>query len=384
MDAVEKLRNLEAYTQVEVDSPVGSPSAATVCPQNRDRGLPIQMAALPNGRRIPLLKTVLTAVCENNCSYCAFRKDRDFQRESFQPDELADTVMRLWRAKAIDGVFLSSGVAGGGVRTQDRLIAAAEILRLRREFSGYMHLKIMPGSEYGQVLRSMQLADRVSVNLEAPNQQRLNLLAPEKVFLPQLLQPLKWVDEIRRNEAPDQVWKNRWPSSTTQFVVGAVGESDLELLETAAYLHRDSHLSRVYFSGFSPVRGTPLENHAALNPWREHRLYQADFLLRDYGFDLEDLPFQVGGDLPIEVDPKLAWARVNLSHSPVEINLADLNELMRVPGIGPQGARAIISARRLERLRFLGDLKRLGIAAERAAPFILFNGQRAAFQLRLF
>ena len=384
MDAVEKLRKLETYTQVEVESVPASPAAKTSCPVNPIKELPIQMAALPNGKRIPLLKTVLTAVCENNCTYCAFRKDRDFQRETFRPDELADAVIRLWRAQVIEGLFLSSGVAGGGVRTQDRLIDTAEILRNRRGFTGYLHLKIMPGAEYAQVLRCMQLADRVSVNLEAPNQNRLDLLAPDKQFLPQLLQPLKWVDEIRRNVVPTQVWKGRWPSSTTQFVVGAVGESDLELLETAAHLHRDTHLSRVYFSGFGPVRDTPLENQPPLDPWREHRLYQADFLLRDYGFDLEDLPFQKGGELPLDVDPKLAWARDHLSQAPVEINRAELQELMRVPGIGPKGALAIVAARRQERLRFLGDLQRLGIAADRAAAFVAFNGRRAAFQLRLF
>lgn len=377
MDAVDKLRNLEAYTRVEVESP-------GACPLKQAGDLPIQMAALPNGKRIPLLKTLLTAVCENNCTYCAFRRERDFRRESFQPDELADAVMRLWRAKVIEGVFLSSGVAGGGARTQDRLIAAAEILRHKRGFSGYLHLKIMPGSEYAQVLRSMQLADRVSVNLEAPNQSRLNQLAPDKTFLAQLLQPLKWVDEIRRSQEPQAGWKGRWPSSTTQFVVGAVGESDLELLETSAHLHHGLHLSRVYFSGFSPVRGTPLEDHPALDSWREHRLYQADFLLRDYGFELEDLPFEGAGELPRDVDPKLAWARAHLIDAPVEVNQADLQELMKVPGIGPQGARAIVSARRQERLRFLGDLRRLGVAAERAAPFVAFSGKRAAYQLRLF
>jgi predicted DNA-binding helix-hairpin-helix protein len=174
------------------------------------------------------------------------------------------------------------------------------------------------------------------------------------------------------------------PSSTTQFVVGAAGESDLELLHVTAFLYRHLGLARAYFQAFRPVPGTPLEAHPPTPPQREHRLYQASFLLRDYGFSVEELPFQPDGNLPLDTDPKLAWAREHLAEAPVEVNRAGRETLLRVPGIGPQGADRLIAARRRGRLRDLQDLRALGIAAERAAPFILLDGRRPARQLPLF
>jgi predicted DNA-binding helix-hairpin-helix protein len=275
-------------------------------------------------------------------------------------------------------------VAGGGIRTQDKLLDTADILRNKIGFRGYIHLKIMPGAEKEQVERAMQLADRISVNLEAPNSERLRRLAPHKVFMEELLQPLKWVDEIRRSQPAYKGWNGRWPSTVTQYVVGGSDESDLELLTTTDWLHRNIHLGRAYFSAFSPIRDTPLENKAPTDPLREHRLYQASFLLRDYGFDLEELPFTQEGNLPLPKDPKLAWAQVNLSERPLEINRAEKQELLRIPGIGLKGANAILRARRTGKLRDLSMLKKLGVIAERAAPYILLDGQRAPAQLALF
>lgn len=168
---------------------------------------------------------------------------------------------------------------------------------------------------------------------------------------------------------------------TTQFVVGAVGESDLELLNTTAYLHNRLHLGRAYFSAFHPIHDTPFEDRPPVNPLRQERLYQASFLLRDYGFAVEDLPFTGRGDLPLEVDPKLSWARAHLVHSPVEINRAGRSELLRVPGIGPKAAAAILVSRRKGRLASVDDLRRLGIRAERALPFILLDGHIPPHQL---
>lgn len=349
------------------------------------QGFPIHMAALPNGRRMPLLKSLLTSACERNCYYCPFRAGRDTRRVSFQPDEMARTVVQLSSARTIQGAFISSGIAGGGIRTQDRLIDTAEILRNKLHYQGYLHLKIMPGAETAQIERAMQLADRVSVNLEAPNTSRLHLLAPQKDLLEELLQPLRTIEKIRSTRPGYQGWNGRWPSSTTQFVVGAVGENDLELLQTVSYLYRKLHLARSYFSGFSPVRGTPFEEKEAVNPWRQHRLYQASFLLRDYGFEVEELPFEGDGVLPLEIDPKQAWASQNLSQAPLELNRAWKEQLLRVPGIGPQGAQAILNARvKGGRLQSLEDLKALGVYADRAAPFILLDGHRPPAQLRLF
>ena len=378
MDALSKLRLLGPATRFEpteevVDAP-RSPSRRG----DNDLSDCIHKAVIPGGKRIALLKTLLTSACERNCVYCAFRQGRDFRRATFTPDELARLFMQLHRKGIAEGVFLSSGVAGGGPHTEDHLIATADILRRRYGFRGYVHLKIMPGAEREQVRAAMRIADRVSVNLEAPNTARLAKLAPHKAFAEELLERLRWVEEIRR-ETP-----GRWPSSTTQFVVGAGEESDVELLTTTEFLHRQLGLARAYFSGFAPVPDTPLEDRPATPPLREHRLYQSSFLLRDYGFTVEELPFDPTGNLPLESDPKLAWARRQLPHAPIEVNTADRSGLLRVPGIGPKGADRLLRERRRGRVRDLSDLRKMGIIAHRAAPFILLDGHRPPRQLTLW
>ncbi|MEW6567093.1 MAG: radical SAM protein [Chloroflexota bacterium] len=332
---------------------------------------------------MPLLKVMLSTACERGCLYCAFRAGSNCCRITFKPDELARAFLAVQRARVVDGLFLSSGILRGGANTQNRLLDTVEIVR-RAGFRGYLHLKIMPGAERGQVLRAMELADRVSVNLEAPTPERLQRLAPEKEFRDELLAPLRWVEEARRENPARRVGRDRWPSSTTQFVVGPAGESDLEILSTTAWLMRQLRLARCYFMAFTPVEGTPLENHPAEDPLREHRLYQASFLLQTYGFDLEDLPFGSDGRLPLAEDPKTAYARARLSEAPVEVNRAERGELLRVPGIGPRSAEAILRARRLGRLRELQDLRRLGVVSQRAAPFITLDGRQPSGQLRLF
>lgn len=392
MDTFEKLAGLNTAMRVEAaeDARIGTPpacyrpqaapvSTAGGC-EDPAEGLPITMAALPNGRRMPILKSLMTSACERNCNYCCFRAGRDLRRVTFKPEEMAGAVVRLTQKNVIQGAFISSGVIGGGSRTQDKLLDMAEILRHRMHYRGYLHLKLMPGAEYDQVLRAMQLADRVSVNLEGANTRRLQALAPQKIFMDELIQPLRWVEQIRQKLPPWQGWNGRWPSSTTQFVVGAVGESDLELLSTMAHLNKTVRLARGYFSGFSPTPDTPFEELPACNPWREHRLYQASFLLRDYGFELEEMPFERQGDLPLDVDPKLAWARANLGESPIEINRVDKEQLLRIPGIGLKGAQAILQARYKNHLRSLNDLKAIGVLTTRAAPFILLDGRRPPFQ----
>lgn len=352
--------------------------------ETKKHSLGVSQAVLPGGRRMALLKTLLTSACERDCYYCPFRARRNFRRATFKPEEMATVFAQMHRAGVAEGLFLSSGVAGGGVRTQDKLIDTADILRRRLKYTGYLHLKMMPGTERDQVLRTMQLADRVSVNLEAPNTERLRRLAPGKVFLEELLQPLKWAHELRLTMAPERFGLRRWPSLVTQFVVGGAGEDDVEILSTTHALTRQLKLGRVYFSAFSPVPDTPLENQAAEDPLREHRLYQASFLMRDYGFELEDMPFTQGQRLPLDRDPKQAWAEANLVDTRIEIGRAEVPELLKIPGIGPKGAAAIVAARRQARLRDIADLRRLGVLADRAAPYILINGRAPARQLSLF
>lgn len=356
----------------------------TTCAIKPSRDEPvIYNAALPNGRQIPLLKTLLTSACERDCYYCPFRAGRDFHRETFKPDEMSDLFMGLVKGGVAKGLFLSSGIAGGGIRTQDRLIDTAEILREKRSYQGYLHLKIMPGSEKDQVIRAMQLANRVSINLEAPNNQRLPDLAPHKVFLEELLRPLQWAEEYRRNNPSALSWNRRWPSLATQFVVGGSSESDLELLTTSNYLYRQLHLGRVYYSAFKPIPGTPLENKPAENPLRQDRLYQASFLIRDYGFDLEELPFLQSGNLPLDVDPKMAWASEFLVN-PVEINKANRQQLLRIPGVGPKNADKILNARHQQKFSQPEDLQKIGINVKRMLPFILLDGRHPTRQLSFY
>ena len=382
MDTLEKLTLLSENMRLEPAEEV-RPSGVSACgaidrvPSKDHPG--IFHASAPGGP-VPLLKTLLTSVCERNCYYCPFRAGRDFRRTSFKPDEMADLFTTMHRRGYVDGLFLSSGIAGGGVRVQDRLIDTVDILRRRKRFTGYIHLKLIPGADKDQVIRAMQLADRVSINLEAPNPARLKNLAPLKNYYEELMRPLIGAEEIRRQCTADKAFRGRWPSLTTQFVVGAVGETDLELMATSARLFSQLRLARIYYSAFDPVTDTPLENLAPESPVRQARLYQASFLLRDYEFDLEDLPFQPNGSLPLDKDPKLAWAEQNLRGRPLEINKASRHELLRVPGIGPKFADAVISARRAGPLRRVEDLRAAGIQPDRALPFILLNGKRPAYQ----
>jgi predicted DNA-binding helix-hairpin-helix protein len=384
MSDLEKLKELSSQSSFELDGETHSSTPpACFSPKERDQAF-VHPAQMPNGRRIMLLKTQLSSACERDCFYCPFRSGRDFRRATFPPEDFASLFMKLHERTLAEGIFLSSGIAGGGARTQDKLIDTADILRNKFHFRGYLHLKVMPGAEKDQVLRSMQLADRISVNLEAPNSERLARLAPRKTFFDELIQPLKWIASFRKTQPAEMFWKGHHPSAVTQFVAGGADESDLELLSTTQWLYRSLDLKRAYFSAFNPIRDPPLENKPAVDPLRQHRLHQASFLLRDYGFDLEDLPFNKTGDLPLHSDPKQAWAQTHLMHQPLEINQAGKQELLRIPGIGMRGAERIIRMRKMGMIRELSSLKKLGVITERAAPFILLNGRKPDAQLDFF
>ena len=334
--------------------------------------------ATPRGPK-PVLRTMMTTACERNCFYCPFRAGRSSaERLTLQPDEMADGFMRLHKAGMVDGLFLSSGIIGGGVRAQDKIIDTAEILRKKQNYPGYIHLKIMPGSEYEQVRRSMQLADRVSINLEGATPGRLASLAPQKEFWDDLMQRLLWTEQIRSRERVRA-------SAVTQFVVGAVGDTDLELVSLSEKLYRQTRLARVYYSSFYPVPDTPFDNLAPASLKRQHRLYQASFLLRDHNWDTEDIGFGADQNLRLDVDPKQAWADIHLRAAPIELNYADRPTLLRVPGIGPKSADRILRARGQGNLTELQHLRALGVPSpQKAAPYVLLNGRQPAHQMSLF
>jgi putative DNA modification/repair radical SAM protein len=375
-DARDKVEVLGRAAQYDVCGEACGTDAARVR-GNLDRW--IYPAVMPDGKRVMLLKVLMTNACERNCAYCANRIGRDAPRTTFSPDELARLFDQMQQRKLVQGLFLSSGIAGGSPRTMDRMLATVELVRKRYQFNGYVHLKLLPGSTRAQVERAGQLAQRVSVNLEAPNMERLSRIAPNK-GREELLEPMRWASEFIRKGA------GRWAPSgqTTQFVVGAADESDHEILTTTSYLYQKLDLHRAYYSAFQPVRDTPLEGKPHTPTWREHRLYQCDFLFRLYGFDLGELVFGSDGNLPRDADPKTMWAQAHPEYYPVEVNRADREALLRVPGIGPRSTTRILRARRDARLTTLRDLRKLGAVATRAAPYVLLGGKRPPYQLALY
>src|SRR6266480_5230648 len=362
-DTLTKLAQLGNTTNFEPSGYQPQVEHKRVPYQSRSLDECITNVVTPTGKK-SILKTMMTTACERNCFYCPFRAGRSkTQRMTFSSDEMAGAFDTLQRANRVEGIFLSSGIIKGSVTTQDKIIDTIELIRNRYEYQGYIHLKIMPGVEYEQLHRAMQLADRVSVNLEGPTQERLSALAPKKDFMGELLKMLQWAETIRQ-ENPYQ----KLARTVTQFVVGAVGDTDQELLSLSARLYRKLGLTRAYYSGFHPVEQTPFENLAPTDPIREYRLYQASFLLRDYGWDVDDLLFLNNGNMPLDADPKRAWAERHLRSTPLEIMTASRMQLLRVPGIGPRGAEAILRARRQRHLTDVEQLRKLNIRApEKAA-----------------
>ena len=372
METEDKLNILGEAAQYDVCAAAGRPM-----PDGRDITRHIVCVTRRDGRRMPVLKVLQTNACIKDCYYCPFRAGRRFRRAAFKPEELARLVAQLHRAGIVQGLFLSSGVVGKDDHTMAQMIATAEILRRKYDFKGYLHLKIMPGASDAAIEAALRLADRVSVNLEAPNPERLARLTSTKDLQRDLLAPLRRVQELAAQT-------RRQVSRTTQFVVGAADETDREILTTVDQLYRHLGVARAYYSAFRPVPDTPLESRPPENLRRQDRLYQADALLRWYGFEPAELPLDAAGNLPLDEDPKTAWARRHPERFPVEVNTAEREELLRVPGIGPVAAERILRWRRRGAFRDLADLRKTGAIAERAAPYITLAGRRPPVQLPLF
>jgi predicted DNA-binding helix-hairpin-helix protein len=324
-------------------------------------------AVLPDGKMACLFKVLLTNACANDCAYCQNRLGGRGREASFRPEELARVFMQLRYRGLAEGLFLSSGIPGEPDAVMKDMVDVLELLRNKYAYKGYIHVKILPGSSRAAVERACQLANRASINLEFPNSDRLHAASVRKDFEGDLLSRLAWLGEIHRNGLLKS-------GLTTQFVVGAAGENDAEILSTLSAVYGNHSLRRAYFSSFNPLPGTPWEDKPPASTLREHRLYQADFLHRLYNFALEEIPLDVGGHLQLDKDPKSAWADIHPEFFPVEINQADLKTLLRVPGIGCTSAERIVDARKECRLRDLGQLKKLGAVAARAAPYILLDG----------
>jgi predicted DNA-binding helix-hairpin-helix protein len=336
----------------------------------RYRSVPpgIYPAVMPGGKMSCLFKVLLTNVCANDCAYCQNRLGGRGREASFRPEELARAFTQLNYRGLAHGLFLSSGIPGDPDATMRDMVDVLEILRQKRGFKGYIHVKILPGASRAAVERACQLADRASINLELPNPERLSAASARKNFHDHLLSRLAWLGEIHRGG----LLKG---GLTTQFVVGAAGESDAEIISTLDAAYGNHSLRRAYFSSFNPLPGTPWEDKPPTSTLREHRLYQADFLHRLYGFGWNEIPLDDKGALLLEKDPKTAWADAHPEFFPVEVNRCDREALLRVPGIGPAASERIIKAREQCRLRDLGQLRKLGAVASRAAPYVLLDGR---------
>ena len=335
------------------------------------------------GMRMSLLRVLMTNACSFNCHYCPMRRDRSIPRTLLKPEELVRIFIGALRRGWCEGLFVTTGIPGRPVKVMDDLIHALTLLRERHHFRGYIHVKIVPGAEAAQVERITALASRVSLNLEAPCGESLTRIAPDKSFdrsLATFEQARRHVVQEREAESygrpRDQLHPGGTSGMTMQFVVGATPDSDRTIIGRVTELYARGGVHHAQFAAFRPIRNTPMEDVRATPVLREHRLYQADHLLRQYGFTPAELVYDGTGNLPLAQEPKVAWALAHPERFPVEIKTASRSALVRVPGIGPATARRIVAERGAARLRDLGDLRRLGVMTSRAAGFLTLGGRR--------
>ena len=333
----------------------------------------------PDGRCISLLKILLTNYCIYDCAYCINRVSNDIERASFTVNEIVDLTINFYRRNYIEGLFLSSAIIKNANFTMERLTEVVEKLRNEYNFRGYIHLKAIPGADEELIKKAGSLVDRMSVNLELPSSKSLKLLAPDK-NKDDILKPMNF---IKTNIITNKEERKKFRKSpifvpggqSTQLIVGATKESDLNILNLSEKLYNRFNLKRVYYSAYVPVNtGKNLPKVKNPPTLREHRLYQGDWLLRVYGFKAEELLNDNNPNFDINFDPKTTYALNNFNLFPVEINTASYEMLIRIPGIGIRGAKKIISARRISFLDFF-DLKKFGIVLKRAQYFITCKGK---------
>ena len=335
-----------------------------------------------DGRCVTLLKVLMTNCCVFDCKYCVNRRSNDTKRATFTPHELADLTISFYRRNYIEGLFLSSGVLRSPDYTTELMIKALRILREEYRFNGYIHAKAIPGTAPELVEQLGFLADRLSVNIELPSEAGLRTLAPDKTKQA-ILSPMRQI-QVRSKQSKEELVKYRHApkfapaGQSTQLIVGATADSDFHILRLTQGLYDRYRLKRVFYSAYVPVVEHALLPSKDVKPplLREHRLYQADWLLRFYGFRAEELLDEQHPDFNPLVDPKCSWALAHLDFFPVEVNTADYEALLRVPGIGVTSARRILTARRAGKLR-IEDLQKMGVVMKRAQYFLTASGKRA-------
>ena len=332
-----------------------------------------------DGRCISLLKILLTNHCIYDCVYCVSRRSNDIKRAAFTVEEIVDLTINFYRRNYIEGLFLSSGVFKDANTTMERLVRVAKKLRLEERFNGYIHLKTIPGASDELIREAGLYADRLSINLEIPTKEGLKLLAPEKDHK----QMLSNVEFVKNELAISTIEKQKYKHApkfapagqTTQMIIGATNETDQKIIHVADYMYQKLSLKRVYYSGYVPVlqdsRLPSLQSQVPVV--RENRLYQADWLMRYYGFAPNEIVDERQPFLDLEIDPKLAWALRNSYVFPIDINQAPREMLLRIPGVGVRSVQKILMARKFQTLSYY-DLKKMGVTLSRAKYFITCSG----------
>ena len=335
------------------------------------------------GQRTKLLRVLMTNACSFNCHYCPMRRDRELPRTLLKPEELVRIFLGARSRGWCEGLFITTGIPGRPTRVTEDLIKALELLRERHRFAGYIHVKLVPGAEDSQIERLTSLATRVSINFETPCGATLAPIAPEKNWsttydnFERVRELVLREREARAHGRPaDPLHPGGVAGMTMQFVVGATSDTDRTLIGTVARFRKGGGVHHPQFSAFRPITRTPLEEMPATPALREHRLYQAAHLLTDYGFEAEEVEYEKNGNLSLALDPKAAWALAHPERFPVEISTASYEELVRVPGIGPDTARPIVQQRRTVTFRGLADLRKMGVLTGRAAGFLTLRGRR--------
>ena len=331
-----------------------------------------------DGRCISLLKVLLTNYCINDCKYCYCRNSNDVKRTMFTPEELAELTISFYKRNYIEGLFLSSGIAKNPDYTTELMCRAIDLLRNKYNFNGYIHAKAIPGTSPELIARLGVLIDRMSVNIELPSENSLKLIAPQKPKQ-NILKPMAQIrDSIHQNKREMVLYRHAGKfapaGQSTQMIVGATPDSDYQILKMSRALYKKYEMRRVFYSAYIPVGDTRNLPAVGAPMLREHRLYQADWLLRFYGFEVDELLDEKNSSLDVYLDPKCNWAMNHLEFFPVEVNKAPLEELLRIPGVGVTSANRIIAARRHTSLTF-EDLVKMRIVMRRAQYFITCGGK---------
>jgi predicted DNA-binding helix-hairpin-helix protein len=368
-DTIEKLRILGRDGQYDLACACGSTKD-----EHRKRGPDgnwIYPVTLPNGGKTTLFKTLVSNACNNDCLYCPLRDKNDVRRCTLGIEETADVFMQYLHASKVFGLFLSSGLTGDADKTMARINAIASIVRRKHGFRGYIHLKILPGASPAAIEETLRLASAVSINIETPGAEYMAKLSQKKDFLKDIIEPMKLISRLTAKGTRHERVK-----STTQFIVGAAGETDKKIVRYMTGLYQRLKLNRVYFSAYQSAPGAEslsaeVENSAD-RLLREHRLYQTDFLMRKYGFTDTDILFDGRDRLSLEKDPKQLWAEAHPEFFPININQADKFQLLRVPGLGPRTVRMILDCRKTGRINRLEDIMRRGKLLEKAKSHVIF------------